>query len=97
VRLALVRDGAHGQLRISDTGCGIPPGELKRVFQLFEQGTDAAAACHGGLGVGLNLVHQVVQQHDGEVSAFSTGEPGKGAEFVVCLPLVDAPADQAAT
>jgi PAS domain S-box-containing protein len=93
VRLVLVRDGAHGQLRVSDTGCGIVPTELQRVFGLFEQGEDAATPGHGGLGIGLNLVHQVVQRHGGEVSAFSTGEPGKGAEFVVCLPLVDAPAD----
>ena len=96
-RVVLARDGAHAELRVSDTGCGIRPAELQRVFQLFEQGEDAATTGHGGLGIGLNLVHQVVLQHDGEVSAFSTGEPGKGAEFVVCLPLVDAPADQAAT
>jgi signal transduction histidine kinase len=97
VRLVLVRDGAHGQLRVSDTGCGIPPRELQRVFKLFEQGEDAATPGHGGLGIGLNLVHQVVLLHDGEVSAFSTGEPGKGAEFVVRLPLIDAPADDGAS
>ena len=93
VRVVLARDDAHAELRVSDTGCGIAPTELKRVFELFEQGRDAATPGHGGLGIGLNLVHQVVLQHDGEVSAFSTGEPGKGAEFVVRLPLVDAPAD----
>jgi PAS domain S-box-containing protein len=95
-KIVLARDGAHAELRVSDTGCGIPPAELKRVFELFEQGTDDAATGHGGLGIGLNLVHQVVLQHDGEVSAFSTGEAGKGVEFVVRLPLVDAPADGAA-
>jgi PAS domain S-box-containing protein len=93
VRVMLVQDGEHAELRVSDTGCGIPPRELKRVFKLFEQGEDAATPGHGGLGIGLNLVHQVVLQHDGEVSAFSSGEPGKGAEFVVRLPLVDAPVD----
>ena len=93
VRVVLARVDAHVELRVSDTGCGIPPTELKRVFELFEQGKDAATPGHGGLGIGLNLVHQIVLQHDGEVSAFSTGEPGKGAEFVVRLPLVDAPAD----
>jgi PAS domain S-box-containing protein len=93
VQVMLVRDGKHAELRVSDTGCGIPPRELKRVFKLFEQGEDAATPAHGGLGIGLNLVHQVVLHHDGEVSAFSTGEPGKGTEFVVRLPLVDAPAD----
>ena len=93
VRVVLARVDAHVELRVSDTGCGIAPTELKRVFELFEQGKDAATPGHGGLGIGLNLVHQIVLQHDGEVSAFSTGEPGKGAEFVVRLPLVDAPAD----
>ena len=97
VRVVLVRDGEHAELRVSDTGCGIPPRELKRVFKLFEQGEDAATPAHGGLGIGLNLVHQMVLHHDGEVSAFSTGEPGKGAEFVVRLPLVDAPADDGTT
>ena len=91
VRVTLLREGEHAELRVSDTGCGIPPRELKRVFKLFEQGEDAATPGHGGLGIGLNLVHQVVLQHDGEVSAFSSGEPGKGAEFVVRLPLLDAP------
>jgi signal transduction histidine kinase len=93
VRVVLARDDTHAELRVSDNGCGIAPTELKRVFGLFEQGEDAATPGHGGLGIGLNLVHQIVLQHDGEVSAFSTGEPGKGAEFVVRLPLVDAPAD----
>jgi signal transduction histidine kinase len=97
VRVVLVRDGEHAELRVSDTGCGIPPRELQRVFKLFEQGEDAATPGHGGLGIGLNLVHQVVLLHDGEVSAFSTGEPGKGAEFVVRLPLIDAPADDGAS
>jgi signal transduction histidine kinase len=97
VRVVLVRDGGHAELRVSDTGCGIPQSDLQRVFKLFEQGEDAATPGHGGLGIDLNLVHQVVLLHDGEVSAFSTGEPGKGAEFVVRLPLIDAPADDGAS
>ncbi|MCJ0825164.1 PAS domain-containing sensor histidine kinase [Luteimonas sp. 50] len=94
VRIALRREGGNqAALHVSDTGCGIPPQELNRVFELFRQGEQAATPGHGGFGIGLNLVHQVALLHDGDVSAFSTGRPGEGAEFIVRLPLVDAPAE----
>jgi len=91
VRVRLARHGDHAELSVSDTGCGIRPAELQYVFRLFAQGQGGETSAHDGLGIGLSLVHQMVLRHDGEVSAFSTGEPGQGAEFVVCLPLIDAP------
>jgi PAS domain S-box-containing protein len=92
VCVALRRDGNHAELMVSDTGPGIPREQLRHVFKLFAQaGEDDAARQHGGLGIGLSLVHQMVTRHGGEVSAFSTGEAGKGAEFIVRLPLVEAP------
>ena len=92
VRLALRRSGRHAELVVSDNGPGIPREKLRHVFKLFAQGEDDhAARQHGGLGIGLSLVHQMVGQHGGQVSAFSSGEAGKGAEFVVSLPLVEPP------
>ena len=92
VRVALRRADGSAELMVSDTGPGIPKEKLRHVFKLFAQGEDDHAAReHGGLGIGLSLVHQMVEQHGGEVSAFSSGEPGKGVEFVVSLPLIDPP------
>jgi len=87
VRLG-VRDG-RAEICVSDTGPGIAPAELSYVFKLFAQSEASSARLHGGLGIGLSMVHQMVKRHGGEVSAFSTGESGKGAEFVVALPLAD--------
>ena len=76
------RDGVT--VRVSDTGRGIAPELLPRVFDLFTQsGTDDR-----GLGVGLAIVRGLVERHGGSVSAHSDG-PGKGSEFVVRLPLGD--------
>jgi PAS domain S-box-containing protein len=95
VLVDLKRRGDHAELSVNDTGCGIQPNELQYVFKLFAQGHDVATTGHGsGLGVGLNLVHQMVARHGGEVSVFSTGEPGQGAEFVVRLPLIEAPHEE---
>src|SRR5688500_5227044 len=91
VRLSLVRAGDRAELAVRDDGPGIAPATLPYVFKLFAQGMDAGINTHGGLGVGLSLVKQMVSRHGGEVSAFSTGEPGQGAEFVIHLPLVEPP------
>ena len=92
VSLTLARQGEHAELRVSDTGCGIAPQELQYVFKLFAQGEgNSTPSQGGGLGIGLSLVHHMVQRHGGDVSAFSTGEPGQGAEFIVRLPLVESP------
>ena len=92
VRLILRRRDDDAELVVCDNGPGIPREKLRHVFKLFAQGEeDHASRQHGGLGIGLSLVYQMVQQHGGDVSAFSSGEPGKGAEFVVTLPLIDPP------
>lgn len=71
------------QLQVSDTGRGIDPALMPRLFDLFVQG--AAQDGHGGLGIGLALVRQVVALHGGKVHAASAG-PGRGASFTVTLP-----------
>ena len=86
-----IERGTQVEIAIEDTGPGIAPENLGYIFKLFAQDEQQPSAVHGGLGIGLSLVYQLVQQHGGEVSAFSTGEAGKGVEFMVWLPLIEAP------
>jgi PAS domain S-box-containing protein len=86
------RVGDMVEISVRDNGPGIAPGRLADIFNLFVQGEDQSAALGGGLGLGLSLVQQLVVLHGGHISAYSTGVPGKGAEFVVCLPSSPAPA-----
>ena len=93
IALSLSRtpDG-RAELGVRDNGPGIMPHDLPGMFNLFVQGEhDVPGSAHGGLGIGLNLVQQLVHLHGGDVSAFSTGVAGEGAEFLVHLPLVAAP------
>ena len=73
-------------LRILDNGAGIDPALLRRLFQPFMQAEATLDRSKGGLGLGLALVKGLVEMHGGEVGAHSDG-PGKGAEFIVELPL----------
>jgi signal transduction histidine kinase/CheY-like chemotaxis protein len=81
----------HGEvvLRVRDTGIGITPELLPKIFEIFTQGRRPDEPGRGGLGVGLSLVRSLVQMHGGTVEAHSAG-PGLGSEFVVRLPLADA-------
>ena len=72
-------------LRVKDTGIGIAPDVLPRVFDLFVQGRQAIDRSQGGLGLGLTIVRNLVERHRGSVSAHSDG-PGRGSEFTVRLP-----------
>jgi CheY-like chemotaxis protein len=74
-------------MTVSDSGLGIAPDILPHVFEIFRQGDPTGRHAHGGLGLGLALVHHLVQLHGGTVSAHSAG-PGHGARFVVDLPLL---------
>ena len=92
VRLAADgNDGAAGTatLRIRDTGIGIEPELLPRIFETFTQGRASLEDGRSGLGLGLALVKQLLDHHSGEVAAASDG-PGCGSEFVVRLPLLPA-------
>ncbi len=73
-------------VRVRDTGVGIAPEVLPRIFELFTQVDRSLNRSQGGLGVGLALVRRLVEMHGGMVSAKSDG-PGKGAEFTVELPI----------
>jgi PAS domain S-box-containing protein len=74
------------EVRVRDTGKGIAPDQLERVFELFVQVDPNSKGAVGGLGVGLALVRRVIELHAGNVQARSEGL-GKGSEFIVRLPL----------
>lgn len=90
VEVRLEKVGASAQITVGDTGRGIGSDLLPHVFEPFRQGESAGAGRHGGLGLGLSIVRQLVEAHGGTVEAESPGE-GRGATFRVRLPL--APAD----
>lgn len=85
--LTAQRQGSDVLLSVKDSGIGIPPDMLRRVFDLFTQVDQSLQRSHGGLGIGLTVVKQLVEMHDGKVEAFSRGT-GLGSEFIVRLPLL---------
>jgi len=86
VYVSVFTAGEEAVVRVRDSGVGIPPDMLPRVFDLFMQVSPSLARSEGGLGIGLTLVRTLVELHGGSVSAHSAG-PGQGSEFVVRLPL----------
>src|SRR6185295_2445827 len=73
-------------VRVRDSGIGIAPEMLPKVFEMFVQIDNSLERTQGGLGIGLSLVKRLVEMHSGTVEAVSEG-PGKGSEFVVRLPI----------
>ncbi len=83
-------DGSEAVLSVADSGIGISPDMLPRVFDLFAQERQALDRAAGGLGLGLAIVKSLVSLHGGTVSAESEGH-GKGSVFTVRLPLAETP------
>jgi signal transduction histidine kinase/ActR/RegA family two-component response regulator len=81
-------DGSDAVIRVHDSGAGIAPEFLPRIFDLFVQGSSALDRSRGGLGIGLTVVKKIVSLHDGSVSAHSAGL-GQGSEFIVRLPCAE--------
>jgi signal transduction histidine kinase len=75
-------DGSRGALRVCDTGQGIPPDELPRIFERFFRGQGASGVA--GSGIGLAVVSELVHAHHGDLDV--TSEPGKGTQITVTLP-----------
>ena len=90
VKVIASRDGDEAEIRVRDTGIGIQPDMLERIFELFVQADPGLDRSEGGMGVGLTLVRTIVQRHGGRVTARSDGL-NRGSEFVVQLPLSRAP------
>ncbi|MDB6010687.1 MAG: putative histidine kinase, hybrid [Gammaproteobacteria bacterium] len=87
IELKLVREGDHAVVSVIDSGVGIPPEDLTRVFDLFSQVRAHQRHAEGGLGIGLSLVRSLVALHGGSVVAESAGT-GAGSQFTVRLPLL---------
>jgi PAS domain S-box-containing protein len=75
----------HVRLRIEDTGTGIPPEHLSRIFQRFHRIRGARSRTHEGTGIGLALVQELVKLHGGGVTVDSTY--GQGTTFIISIPL----------
>ncbi len=91
VTVVLRRAGAEAEVTVTDTGRGMAPALLPRVFDRFRQGESGTMRSHGGLGLGLSIARQIVELHGGTIRAESPGE-GRGATFTVRLPLAGAEA-----
>jgi signal transduction histidine kinase len=83
-------DDGDVALTIRDSGVGIPADLLPHVFDVFVQGESSLDRAQGGLGIGLALVRQLIELHDGRIEAESDG-PGCGSTFTVRLPAIDDP------
>jgi signal transduction histidine kinase/ActR/RegA family two-component response regulator len=90
IGIACERHGGQAVVIVRDNGSGIPREMLSRIFDLFAQAEPSTARTHGGLGIGLTLVKNLVEMHGGSVVARSRGR-GSGSEFEVRLPAVAAP------
>ncbi len=85
VEVSVLREGPMVALRVRDSGLGIAPEMLGRLFEPFTQAPQGLDRSRGGLGLGLALVKGLVELHGGTVEAASDGQ-GKGAEFTIRLP-----------
>ena len=86
IQILLERVNSHLEVSVIDSGEGIDPEFLPHVFDRFRQADATTTRRHGGLGLGLAIVRQLVELHGGSVRAKSPG-PGGGSTFVVALPL----------
>jgi signal transduction histidine kinase len=85
VEVDVSRSGNQAQVSVTDTGIGIEQAALSRVFDRFYRADDARNRDSGGAGLGLSIARQLVEEHDGKITAEST--PGQGSTFTVTLPL----------
>ncbi|MDC0743156.1 ATP-binding response regulator [Polyangium mundeleinium] len=86
VEVSASHEEGWATLRVRDSGIGIPPDLLPRIFDLFVQGGRAIDRSEGGLGLGLAIVKNLTEAHGGHIEARSAGR-GLGSEFIVRLPL----------
>ncbi len=86
IDMAVARIGNFAELTVGDSGIGITPDELPRVFDRFSQSDISKTRKYGGMGLGLSIVRNLVEAHGGKVTVMSEG-PGLGSQFTVRLPL----------
>ncbi|HUO64880.1 MAG TPA: PAS domain S-box protein [Terriglobales bacterium] len=91
IGIRVLPESRSAVLRVTDSGMGIAPGILPRIFDLFVQGPASPdGGAQGGLGIGLTLVKQLAERHGGSVEAQSPG-PGRGTTVTVRFPAITAP------
>jgi PAS domain S-box-containing protein len=90
IEMTVVREQDEALIRLRDSGAGITPELLPRVFDLFVQAERSPDREQGGLGIGLTMARSLVAMHGGCIEARSDG-PGRGSEFTVRLPLLGTP------
>ncbi|CAK0744984.1 polar amino acid transport system substrate-binding protein [Gammaproteobacteria bacterium] len=90
VWLTVTEEAGQAVVQVRDTGIGIPPDLLPRVFEMFIQAEQGLDRARGGLGLGLTLAKSLVEMHGGHIEAQSSGR-GQGSTFTVRLPLWRAP------
>jgi PAS domain S-box-containing protein len=89
IALSLFHEDDEAVIRLRDSGVGIAPELLPRIFDLFTQAERSLDRSQGGLGIGLSLVQRLVEMHRGRVEATST--LGQGSQFTVRLPVMQSP------
>jgi PAS domain S-box-containing protein len=93
ITLSTEQDENEAFVRVRDTGLGVAPESVHRIFELFVQGDRSLARSQGGLGIGLTLVKRLVEMHGGTVAVTSPG-PNQGSEFTIRLPALSREQDQ---
>jgi signal transduction histidine kinase len=88
VSLSATAQDGWAEIRVTDTGVGIPPDMQSKIFEIFAQVEDHLGKAQGGLGIGLALVRQLVALHGGAIAVESGGD-GQGSAFTVRLPTRD--------
>jgi signal transduction histidine kinase len=89
-----IADGS-AEICVTDTGAGIDPAFLPHVFDRFRQADNVSRRTDAGIGLGLSIAKELVEAHDGRITAESGGT-GRGSTFVVTLPIASGPAEEAA-
>ncbi len=87
IALSLERLEGEIRIRVRDSGIGIPPALLTKIFEMFVQVNSTSTVADGGRGIGLAVVRDLVEMHGGSVTAASAGL-GFGSEFTVMLPAL---------
>ena len=88
IRVALDIDNDHCRIHVQDNGVGFAADFQPHLFTRFRQADSTSTRRYGGMGLGLSIVHNIVEMHGGQIAAYSEGV-GKGATFTVTLPLME--------